>query len=562
MAILGSTVDPRLGAVNPAAIQALSQAGAASGQMYANIGSSIAGVIQDQAQRKTDAGIAQIIDEATIDEFDEEGNRTGFRTLDQSKFRKLVSDRKLPPAQANAILQDTLDAWKTEAELIAMQRKIDLDNQTDNRRIDATMRGQDLTTQTTQRGQDIDKEVAFAGFRSREGMQEKELSSLERRLGMSLASQEGISSARIASEEKMTAAKLELEKELNEANNNVKTYLAEMDDATRKELGFAGLKNTMTIAEMNIGSEMEMLEQRLENATASDKRQIRADMQKLDKTLAQNDRHFNKEIKLARKELKQEGTLFRERLSFDKDLANQKDKLARDLSEDEITARFREVNTEIAARKEMLRAELNSASERDRVKIRAEMRKLERTQKQNLKIHNDRMSVENRKLKIDEAIGSAQVELMGSQKGEVEARTKETLANTEMIDPTLSKSKMLNDYTSGLSAENKALFMGMSPADQLRNIEIDVDIAEASRDIGLRDQLVALHNSLKFDAQRNARMSGQPMPQLRSFGEIGQAPAEQQGFFGRLGDFASDAYGLARDYNVPAIADRFLSKKP
>ena len=38
MAVLGSTVDPRLGAVSPAAIQALSQAGAATGQMYQNLG--------------------------------------------------------------------------------------------------------------------------------------------------------------------------------------------------------------------------------------------------------------------------------------------------------------------------------------------------------------------------------------------------------------------------------------------------------------------------------------------------------------------------------------------
>jgi len=529
MAVLGSTVDPRLGAVSPAAIQALSQAGAATGQMYSNLGSSIAGVIQDQAQRKTDAGIAQIIAESTVDEFDEEGNRTGFRTLDQSKFRKLVSDRKLPPAQANAILQDTLDAWKTEAELIAAQRQISLKNETDNRRINATIRGQNLQN-----------EQFFADIRSREGMQQEELSSIERRLGKSLASdesmtlakiasEEGIASARIASEEKMTEARLASAKDLNEANNNVKTYLAEMDDATRKELGFAGLRNTMTIAEMNIGSEMKMLEQRLENATASQKRQIRADMQKLDKTLAQNNRHFNKEIRLARKELKQEGDLFRERLRLDKDIAKQKDDLARDLSEDEITARFREVNTEIAARKEMLRAELDSASERDRVKIRAEMRKLERTQKQNLKIHNDRMSVEDRKLKVDEAIGAAQVGLIGDQGAEVRARTAETIANTEMIDPTMSKSKMLNDYTSGLSAENKALFMAMSPAEQLKNIEVDVDIAEASRDIALRDQLVALHNSLKFDAQRNARMSGQPMPQFKSFGETGQAPANDGG---------------------------------
>ena len=209
----------------------------------------------------------------------------------------------------------------------------------------------------------------------------------------------------------------------------------------------------------------------------------------------------------------------------DRDLANQKDELTRDLSEDEITARFREVNTEIAARKEMLRAELDSASERDRVKIRAEMRKLERTQKQNLKIHNDRMKVEDRKLDIDEVVSSAQVELMSAQKGEAEARTMETIANTEMLNPSLSKSKMLNDYTSGLSAENKALFMGMSPAEQLRNIEVDVDIAESSRDIGLRDQLVALHNSLQFDAKRNARMSGQPMPQFRSFQQTEQDPS-------------------------------------
>ena len=81
MAVLGSTVDPRLGAVSPAAIQALSQAGAATGQMYANLGRSIAGVVQDQAQRKTDAKIAEILDQSTIDEKDEEGNLTGFKSL-------------------------------------------------------------------------------------------------------------------------------------------------------------------------------------------------------------------------------------------------------------------------------------------------------------------------------------------------------------------------------------------------------------------------------------------------------------------------------------------------
>lgn len=52
MAVLGSTVDPRLGAVSPAAIQALSQAGAATGQMYQNLGQSIAGVIEDVEYNK------------------------------------------------------------------------------------------------------------------------------------------------------------------------------------------------------------------------------------------------------------------------------------------------------------------------------------------------------------------------------------------------------------------------------------------------------------------------------------------------------------------------------
>tara|TARA_R100001079_G_scaffold17180_1_gene8819 strand:+ start:71 stop:1393 length:1323 start_codon:yes stop_codon:yes gene_type:complete len=52
MAMIGSTLDPRLGAVSPAAIQALSQAGAATGQMYQNLGQSIAGVMEDAKDRR------------------------------------------------------------------------------------------------------------------------------------------------------------------------------------------------------------------------------------------------------------------------------------------------------------------------------------------------------------------------------------------------------------------------------------------------------------------------------------------------------------------------------
>jgi len=79
MAVLGSTVDPRLGAVNPAAIQALSQAGAATGQMYQNLGQSIAGVMEDVGERKKEkrqadqifsslqGGLQAYADEAGVD---------------------------------------------------------------------------------------------------------------------------------------------------------------------------------------------------------------------------------------------------------------------------------------------------------------------------------------------------------------------------------------------------------------------------------------------------------------------------------------------------------------
>ncbi len=79
MAVLGSTVDPRLGAVSPAAIQALSQAGAATGQMYQNLGGSIAGVMEDVGERKLEkrqadqifaslqGGLQAYADEAQVD---------------------------------------------------------------------------------------------------------------------------------------------------------------------------------------------------------------------------------------------------------------------------------------------------------------------------------------------------------------------------------------------------------------------------------------------------------------------------------------------------------------
>ena len=67
MAVLGSTVDPRLGAVSPAAIQALSQAGAATGQMYQNLGQSIKGVVSDAQDRKISNNLYEALGESVFD---------------------------------------------------------------------------------------------------------------------------------------------------------------------------------------------------------------------------------------------------------------------------------------------------------------------------------------------------------------------------------------------------------------------------------------------------------------------------------------------------------------
>jgi len=67
MAVLGSTVDPRLGAVNPAAIQALSQAGAATGQMYQNLGQSIKGVVSDAQDRKISNNLYEALGQSVFD---------------------------------------------------------------------------------------------------------------------------------------------------------------------------------------------------------------------------------------------------------------------------------------------------------------------------------------------------------------------------------------------------------------------------------------------------------------------------------------------------------------
>jgi|9_EtaG_2_1085328.scaffolds.fasta_scaffold24827_2 hypothetical protein len=126
MAVLGSTVDPRLGAVSPAAIQALSQAGAATGQMYQNLGGSIAGVIQDFKSKKDDSSLQQ----AYLDslQIDDDGNQK----VDRKAFLQKAKDNKVSSKLANAYL-------KNELEISSMQNQMDIQNKMANlegRRVD------------------------------------------------------------------------------------------------------------------------------------------------------------------------------------------------------------------------------------------------------------------------------------------------------------------------------------------------------------------------------------------------------------------------------------------
>ncbi len=97
MAVLGSTVDPRLGAVNPAAIQALSQAGAATGQMYQNLGQSVAGVMEDAQDRRTSNNIYEALGRSIPDIAEATGvdGKAIGRILDSAKESGLPALRQL-----------------------------------------------------------------------------------------------------------------------------------------------------------------------------------------------------------------------------------------------------------------------------------------------------------------------------------------------------------------------------------------------------------------------------------------------------------------------------------
>ena len=117
MAVLGSTVDPRLGAVSPAALQALSQAGAASGQMYANIGGSIAGVIKDFKDNRDDKVMAKALAESFEGEEDPKFSPKGFRAKMNGKK---VSNKKI-----KEFISDTLRETKFQTEISNAQREAD-----------------------------------------------------------------------------------------------------------------------------------------------------------------------------------------------------------------------------------------------------------------------------------------------------------------------------------------------------------------------------------------------------------------------------------------------------
>ncbi len=114
MAVLGSTVDPRLGAVSPAAIQALSQAGAATGQMYANIGGSIAGVIKDFKDNRDDKVMAEALAESFVGEEDPK--------FSPKAFRENMKGQKVSAKKIKEFVSDTLQETKLQTEISNAER--------------------------------------------------------------------------------------------------------------------------------------------------------------------------------------------------------------------------------------------------------------------------------------------------------------------------------------------------------------------------------------------------------------------------------------------------------
>jgi len=107
MAVLGSTVDPRLGAVSPAAIQALSQAGAATGQMYQNLGQSVAGVMEDAKDRRTSNKMYEALGRSIPDIAEATG-------VDAKAIGRILDSAKESGLPALRELQDTFTGFIKE----------------------------------------------------------------------------------------------------------------------------------------------------------------------------------------------------------------------------------------------------------------------------------------------------------------------------------------------------------------------------------------------------------------------------------------------------------------
>jgi hypothetical protein len=149
MAVLGSTVDPRLGAVSPAAIQALSQAGAASGQMYANIGGSIAGVIKDFKDNRDDKVMAEALAGSFVGEEDPK--------FSPKAFRENMKGQKVSAKKIKEFVSDTLQETKLQTEISNAERDAERE---DSKVTIERERNQFLQAQATRQQEALESKLA------------------------------------------------------------------------------------------------------------------------------------------------------------------------------------------------------------------------------------------------------------------------------------------------------------------------------------------------------------------------------------------------------------------
>ena len=147
MAMLGESIDPRLMRLDPQVFKSIESAGAAYGDMYANVGSNLGKTITSMMQKREQRRIDKILNEALIPQegelslgakkqvvtspdglydkgsfyhpdtrgpgyqpvipvLDSKGNPTTFFKLDQKVFRARVADKGIPEKQIAAFLKN------------------------------------------------------------------------------------------------------------------------------------------------------------------------------------------------------------------------------------------------------------------------------------------------------------------------------------------------------------------------------------------------------------------------------------------------------------------------